>query len=100
LVELIQNVAGPGPQAPHGERQLRLTRADGSVVDHFLDRDSCLPTREVSRRAFHPNVDATEVLVETVHGEPFAVDACCASGAASSATWRPASGWAPQQCVR
>ena len=64
----------PAPQARDGERQLRLTRADGPVLDYFLDRQTCLPTREMSRRAFHPDVDPTEVLVETVFSEPFTVD--------------------------
>jgi hypothetical protein len=51
-------------------RQLRLTRADGSTVDYFLDGETCLPTREVSRRAFHPDVDSTEAPVETAFSEP------------------------------
>ena len=59
-----------GPPARDGEWQLRLTRADGSALDYFLDRESCLPTREVTQRAFHPDVDATEVSVETVFSEP------------------------------
>jgi hypothetical protein len=69
-VELLE----PGPLAGAEEWQLRLTQADGTAVDHFLDRASCLPTREVSRRAFHPDVDPTESLVETAHGEPFRAD--------------------------
>jgi hypothetical protein len=60
----------PGPLARPGEWQLRLTRADGSAFDYFLDREACLPTRELSQRAFHPDVDATEVPVETVFSEP------------------------------
>ena len=59
----------PGPLARPGEWQLRLTRADGSAFDYFLDRETCLPTREVSQRAFHPDVDPTEVRVETAFSE-------------------------------
>ena len=59
-----------GTQARTGEWQLLLTRNDGSTFDYFLDRETCLPTREVSRRAFHPDVDATEVLIETAFSEP------------------------------
>lgn len=69
-VELLE----PGPLAHPGEWQLRLTRSDGSVVDYLVDRASYLVTREVSRRAFHPDADATEVLIETVHSEPVTVD--------------------------
>lgn len=64
----------PRPMASDSEWQLRLTRTDGSVLDYFLDRESCRPTREVSRRAFHPDVDPTEVLVETAYREPFTVN--------------------------
>jgi hypothetical protein len=64
----------PGPLARPDEWQLQLTLDDGAVIDHMLDRSSCLPTREVSRRAFHPDVDATEVLVETISSEPEQVD--------------------------
>jgi len=64
----------PGPLAREGEWQIRLARQDGTVLDFFLDRFSCLPTREVSRRAFHPDIDPTEVLIQTVHGEPVEVD--------------------------
>jgi hypothetical protein len=64
----------PGPLSRQGEWQIRLAREDGTVVDFFLDRSSCLPTREVSRRAFHPDMDPTEVLIQTVHGEPVEVD--------------------------
>ena len=69
-VELLE----PGPLAKPGERQLRLTRADGSTFDYFLSRETCLPTREVSMRAFHPDVDPTEVQVETAYIEPEEVD--------------------------
>lgn len=64
----------PGPQAQPDEWQLRLTRADGSQFDYFIDRFSCLPTREVSRRALHPDVDPTVVAIETAYKEPFTVD--------------------------
>lgn len=64
----------PGPLARPGEWQLRLTREDGSTLDYFLSCTTCRPTREVSRRAFHPDVDPTEVPVETAFSEPFAVD--------------------------
>jgi len=63
----------PGPLAREGEWQIRLARDDGTVIDFFLDRSSCLPTREVSRRAFHPDIDPTEVLIQTVHNEPVEV---------------------------
>jgi len=69
-VELVD----AAPRALDNELQLRLTRADGSVLHYFLDRESCRPTREVSRRAFHPDVDPTEVQVETIFSEPFTVD--------------------------
>jgi hypothetical protein len=69
-LELVE----PGPLARPEEWQLRFIRDDGSVIDHFIDRESCLPTRELSRRALHPDVDSTEVLIETVHSEPFTVD--------------------------
>lgn len=69
-VELLD----PGPQAKAGEWQFRLTRADGSRYDYFIDRLSCLPTREVSRRALHPDVDPTVVTIETAYSEPFKVD--------------------------
>ena len=64
----------PGPQAHSREWQLRLTRADGSQLDYFMDRFSCLPTREISRRALHPDVDPTVVAIETSWREPFTVD--------------------------
>lgn len=64
----------PGPLAHPNEWQLRLTRADGSKLDYFLSRTTCLPTREVSRRAFHPDVDPIELPVETAFNEPFSVD--------------------------
>lgn len=60
----------PGPLAQPHEWQLRLTRKDGATVDWFIDRTSFLPTREVSRRAFHPDVDATESSIETAFSEP------------------------------
>ena len=69
-VELLE----PGPLARPEEWQLRLTPAGGPVLDYFLSRETCLPTREVSRRAFHPDVDPTEVEVETVFSEPVTVD--------------------------
>jgi len=69
-VELLE----PGPDAADGEWQLRLTSDDGPVLDYFLDRKSCLPAREVSRRAFHPDVDPTEVAVETAFSEPVTVN--------------------------
>ena len=65
-VELLE----PGPLAREDEWQLRLTPAGGPVLDYFLARETCLPTREVSSRAFHPDVDATEVLIETSFSEP------------------------------
>jgi len=64
----------PGPQARSQEWQLRLTRADGSQLDYFIDRFSCLPTREISRRALHPDVDPTVVAIETSWRDPFTVD--------------------------
>jgi hypothetical protein len=69
-VELLE----PGPLARPAEWQLRLLRDDGSVIDYFLDRATCLPTREVSRRAFHPDVDASEVSIETSFSEPEPID--------------------------
>jgi len=63
-----------GPQAKPDEWQLRLTRDDGSQFDYFIDRMSCLPTREVSSRALHPDVDPTVVTIETSYYEPFVVD--------------------------
>ena len=69
-VELLE----PGPLARPEERQLRLTRADGSTLDYFLSRETCLPTREVSRRAYHPDVDPTEMQVETTFSDPATVD--------------------------
>lgn len=69
----VELVATGGLARP-GEWQVRVTLADGAVVDYFIDRETFLATREVSRRAFHPDADPTEVPVETVHGEPFFVD--------------------------
>jgi hypothetical protein len=69
-VELLE----PGALARPEERQLRLTRADGSTLDYLLARETCLPTREVSWRAYHPDVDPTEVQVETTFNEPVPVD--------------------------
>jgi hypothetical protein len=69
-IELLE----PGSQARGGEWQIRLAREDGTDIDFFLDRSSCLLTREVSHRAFHPDIDRTEVLIQTVHGEPVEVD--------------------------
>lgn len=63
----------PGPLARQGEWQIRLARQDGTVIDFFLDRSSCLPTREVSRRAFHPDIDPSEVLIQTTHSQPLEV---------------------------
>ncbi|MDX1379883.1 MAG: hypothetical protein R3233_02125 [Xanthomonadales bacterium] len=63
-----------GPQARSREWQLRLTRADGTQLDYFIDRFSCLPTREITRRALHPDVDPTVVTIETSWHEPFTVD--------------------------
>jgi hypothetical protein len=60
----------PGPMARPDEWQLRVRRADASVMDYFVARSDCLPTREVSRRAFHPDADPTEVLVETLYSQP------------------------------
>lgn len=68
-VELVKSAVLARPD----EWQLRLTRGDGSMLDYLLDRTSCLPTREVSRRAFHPDVDPTEVPVETTFSEAFTV---------------------------
>ena len=64
----------PGPLAGPEEWQLQLTLDDGSVVDYLLERASCLPAREVSRRAFHPDADATEFLIETLISEPEPVE--------------------------
>jgi hypothetical protein len=64
----------PGPQARSNEWQLQLTRVDGSRLDYFIDRLSCLPTREISRRALHPDVDPTVVTIETSWHEPFTAD--------------------------
>lgn len=63
-----------GPQARPDEWQLRLTQSDGSRLDYLLDRTTCLPRRELSRRAFHPDVDPTEVLVETEFSEPLTAE--------------------------
>lgn len=63
-----------GPHARSREWQLRLTRADGSQFDYFIDRFSCLPTREVSHRALHPDADPTVIAIETSWREPFTVD--------------------------
>jgi len=67
-------LAEPAALARPEEWQLTLTRSDGSALDYLLDRTSCLPTREVSRRAFHPDVDPTDVPVETAFSEPFTVE--------------------------
>lgn len=69
-IELLEDAA----LAKGGEWQLRMTRPDGSSFDYFIARETCLPTREVSQRAFHPDVDPTEVPVETAFSEPFTVD--------------------------
>lgn len=69
-IELLE----PGPLARPNEWQLRLTRQDGLVVDYLVDRASYLVTREVSRRAFHPDAAPTEVQLETVRSEPVTVD--------------------------
>jgi hypothetical protein len=70
VIELLET----GPLARDGEWQLRLTRDDSSVLDYFLDRETCLPTREMTQRAFHPDVDATEVPIETVFSDPERID--------------------------
>jgi len=59
-----------GPLAREDEWQLRLTPADGPARDYFISRATCLPTRDVSRRAFHPDVDPTEASIETAFSEP------------------------------
>lgn len=69
----VQLIEGQ-PLAREGEWQLRLTPADGPELDYFLDRETCLPTREVSRRAFHPDVDPTAVSIETAFSEPERID--------------------------
>ena len=69
-IEFVQN----GSQAREGEWHLKLTRADDSQLDYFVNRETCLPTREFSRRAFHPDVNPTEVTVETTFSEPYYVD--------------------------
>lgn len=47
---------------------------NGSVIDYFVDRKSSENRREVSRRAFHPDVDPTEVEVEGRNSEPVWID--------------------------
>lgn len=73
-LELVETGPSEGPLARPQEWRLTLTRKDGSVIDYFVDRESCLPTREISRRALHPDADAAEVLIETVHADPVRID--------------------------
>jgi len=56
------------------QRRFTLALDSGSQLDYFIDRYSCLPTREISRRALHPDADPTAVAIETSWREPFTVD--------------------------
>jgi len=47
---------------------------NGSLIDYFVDKKSGESRREVSRRAFHPDVDPTEVEVEGRNSEPIWID--------------------------
>jgi len=47
---------------------------NGSLIDYFVDKKSGESRREVSRRAFHPDVDSTEVEVENRNSEPVWID--------------------------
>jgi hypothetical protein len=60
--------------ADETEWRLRVTLADGSAHDYFIDRKTFLPTRDADNRAFHPDLDATEVLVESRYSDPRWVD--------------------------
>lgn len=54
--------------------QVRYIPLIGPPVDYYIDRASGLALREVSHRAFHPDIDPTEVPIETVHSEPEWID--------------------------
>lgn len=69
-IQLIGSVGSEsGP-----EWQLRLTLEDGFTQDYFIDQVSYLITRTRAFRALQPQVDPTEVLIETRFEAPYWVE--------------------------
>jgi len=63
----------PGFAEP-GEWQLEFTLPDGHLVYYFVDQSSYLTTRELTRRAFHPDQNPLEVTIESRFTDPVSVD--------------------------
>jgi len=70
----LQDMAGRGAkvtlegEVTDGDRQqwqLRVTLPDGYSRDYFIDQKSHLVVRERDHRAFHPDVDPTEIDIDT-----------------------------------
>ena len=69
-IELIGSVGtASGP-----EWQLRLALEDGFTQDYFIDQETYQVTRTRDFRAFQPEVDPTEVLIETRFESPVRVE--------------------------
>ena len=62
------------PAADPGLWQIRATFANGSSVDYLVYQTTGLTVRELSQRAFHPDIDPTEVEIENLHSQPIRID--------------------------
>jgi hypothetical protein len=67
-------LVGAVTEGERSEWQIHVVMADGFERDYFIDQSSHRLTRLRDRRAFHPDVDPTQVTVETRYEDPEWVD--------------------------
>lgn len=68
------SLSNPGLLASANEWQLEFLLPDGQRVYHFIDKNTCLSTREVTRRAFHPDVQPDAATIESRFSDPMIID--------------------------
>lgn len=62
------------PAEDSNEWCVRTIQKNGTVIDYYIDKNSGLNLREHSKRAFHPDIDPTEVTIQTIHSDPHWLD--------------------------
>ena len=62
------------PCLEQGYWQIRANFKNGSTIDYLVDQETGFAVREISQRAFHPDIDPTELQIENHHLEPLWID--------------------------
>jgi len=68
------SLAGAVTDGEHSEWQVHVVMADGFQRDYYIDQSTHRLTRQRDHRAFHPDVDPTQVTVETRFEDPQWID--------------------------